>query len=73
MAFDLPARKGLGEDVGRHIVCRTIDDVDSGARDYLADEMVANVYVLGSHVIIVIRRELERRLVIAMEGGLFNQ
>ena len=73
MAFDLPAWKGLGEDVGRHIVRRAVHDVDSGAHDDLADEMIAYIDVFGPCVVVVVCRELERRLVIAMESGLFDQ
>ena len=66
VAFDLPARKCLGERVGCHIVRGTIYDVDGGTCNDLADEVIANVDVLRPRVVVVVHCKLECHLVVAI-------
>ena len=65
VAPDLPVRKRFGEDVGRHIVSRTVDHVDGPIRYDFADEVEADVDVFGACMIVVVLREFECGLVVA--------
>ena len=67
MAHYLPLGKCLGQDVGGHVVCRAVHEVDHLPHHALADEMIAYVDVLGARVVVIVDSKRERCLVIAME------
>jgi len=68
VAYYLPLRKCLGQDVCSHVVGWTVYEIDNFPRDALANEMVSNVDVLCACVIVVINRKRERGLIVAVKG-----
>ena len=67
VAHYLPLGKGLGQDIGGHVVCRAVNKVDYLPRNALVDEMVANVDVLSARMVVVVDSKRECCLVVAME------
>ena len=67
MASHLPSRQGLGKDIGSHVVCGAVCDVDGTTGNDLANEMVSDVDVFSAGMIVVIGCQLERGLVVAVQ------
>ena len=67
MASHLPSQQGLGKDIGGHIVCGAVRDVDGAAGNDLVNEMVSDVDVLSAGMIVVVGCQLERGLVVAVQ------
>ena len=67
MLLDLPARKRFSQNVSGHIVGRAILQLDEPPLYHIMNEVVVDVDVLCAHVIIIILRELEHCLVVAIE------
>ena len=65
---DLVFGERFREDVRGHIFRGAIFDVNNPVRDGLANEVEADVDVLGTSVVVIICGEVERGLVVAVEG-----
>ena len=67
MASHLPLRQGLGKDIGGHIVCGAVRDVNGTAGNDLVNEMVSDVDVFSAGMIVVVSCQLEHSLVVAVQ------
>jgi len=61
----LPTQQRFGEDVGSHVISRAVDYVDGPILDRLTNKVEAYVDVFGARVVVVIRRESQRGLIVA--------
>ena len=67
MASHLPSRQGLGKDIGSHVVCGAVCDVDGAAGNNLVNEMISDVNVFSVGMIVIIGCQLEHGLVVAVQ------
>src|SRR6266702_1051835 len=65
MAFHLPCGKCLGEQVGNHVVCGTINKFEDSSPHRVPDEMI----MLSSSMKVIGGGKRERRLIIAVKYG----
>ena len=68
MDRDLVLGERFREDVRGHILRRAVFNVNNPVRDGLANEVEADVDVLGTSMVVIICGEVERGLVVAVEG-----
>ncbi len=69
MSRDLPLGQGLCECICGHVISGAISKCDGSIVDGLPDEMVTDIDMLYAGVIIVINREPDCSLIVAVEGG----
>ncbi len=69
MCDNLPLGKGLGKNISHHIICMTIDKSDIIIGDDLLDEVVADVDMLCSGVVVVFAGKFDSSLVVTVKGG----
>ena len=61
--------RGLHKEICCHVFCGAVDKRDNTFTDDLPDEVVSNVNVFGTSVVVVIVSKLDGSLVIAEDGG----
>ena len=66
VAQHLPAQQRFGEYICSHVICGAVADVYSPTSHDLADEVEANVNVLGPCMIVIICGQLQGSLVVAV-------
>jgi hypothetical protein len=65
--FSFSTWKGLGQGAGSHMVCWTLNELDSTGLDNVANIVVAQVNVLRAGVIMTVLRQRNCRFAIAEE------
>ena len=66
MAQHLPVWQHFGEYVGSHVVHGAVSDIYGPASHDLADEVEADINVLGPHMIVIVCGQLQGGLVVTV-------
>ena len=66
MAQHLPAWQCFGEYICSHVICGAVVDAYGPTTHDLADEVEADVNVLGPHMIVIVCGQLQGSLVVAV-------